>query len=118
MTVPIELRKQLLEKAAPIIDEYINAGLSDTGFKGISGEARSELWDTIKQIILGASDPTPLSKLTDGDISQRVDAVLSEVACGDITPAEGKKLIGLLQAGFDVAELPKLIERLNEIEKA
>jgi len=117
MKTPIEIRKQFLEKAAPIIDEYINAGLSDVEFKGASGEARAEVWDTIKQIILNASDPTPLAKLTDGDITQRVDAVLAEVANGEITPDEGKKLIGLLQAGFDVTELPALIEKLSDMDK-
>lgn len=118
MTTPIKLRQKFLSEIAEfILEEYSRSARGVDEFSSSSSVAREEIWDIAKQLILEASDPTPLAKLTDGDITQRVDAVLEEVATGDLTPAEGKKLIGLLQAGFDITELPALIERLNELDK-
>ena len=117
MSTPNKLRHKFLSEAAEfILDEYIGSAKGDSKFKSNSSTAREELWELVKSAIQQADDPTPLAKLTDGDITQRVDAVLEEVASGAITPDEGKKLIGLLQAGFDITELPALIERLSELE--
>lgn len=119
MSTPTKLRHKFLSEAAEfILDEYIQSAKGIKNFDSTSSTAREELWSVAKSIIESSDDPTPLAKLTDGDITQRVDAVLEEVANGNITPAEGKKLIGLLQAGFDITELPKLIEKLSELEKA
>ena len=119
MNDPTKLRKKFLSEYADDLLELYGAASTGKGtfFKCIDS-AREEMWDLLKHIIKTADDPTPLAKLTDGDITQRVDAVLSEVASGELTPDEGKRLIGLLQAGFDITELPKLIEKLNEMEKA
>ena len=46
-----------------------------------------------------------------------VDNILEQVASSELTPTEGKKLISLLQAGFDITELPKLIEALEKAEQ-
>lgn len=117
MSSPKKLRAKFLSEAAEfILDEYIQSAKGTKSFSSNSSTAREELWELVKSVIGNADDPTPLAKLTDGDITQRVDAVLAEVANGSLTPTEGKKLIGLLQAGFDITELPALIERLSELE--
>ena len=119
-----KVRGDFIEGASLVLQHRLSQATGGESGKSPLDPARCEtdvheqiigdLMDLIKQ----ADDPTPLAKLTDGDITQRVDAVLTEVASGDLTPDEGKRLIGLLQAGFDITELPALIERLNEIEKA
>ena len=118
MSNSIKLRQKFLSEAAEyILDEYIKSAKGVSKFQSSNATAREELWELVKSAIQQADDPTPLAKLTDGDITQRVDAVLSEVASGELTPDEGKKLIGLLQAGFDITELPKLIEKLSDMDK-
>jgi len=112
-----KLRSKLITDAVQVIEDIIGEASGKRQSALVDKEYQKMVWDALVPIIQQADNPTPLAKLTDGDITQRVDAVLSEVACGAITPDEGKKLIGLLQAGFDITELPKLIERLSDLEK-
>jgi len=119
MSTATRIRKDFLQDSAEVLDEIRRRMLGKKSkFPSADGDFLLKYWDAIIPILQQADDPTPLAKLTDGDITQRVDAVLEEVASGDITPNEGKKLIGLLQAGFDITELPKLIEKLNDLETA
>ena len=113
-----KLRAKLLNDAAKVIEDVIGEASGKRQSAMVDKDYQKMVWEALVPIIQSSDDPTPLAKLTDGDITQRVDAVLGEVASGAITPDEGKKLIGLLQAGFDITELPALIERLNEIETA
>jgi len=112
------LRAKLMKDAAKVIEDVIGEASGKRQSAMVDKSYQKMVWDALVPIIQGSGDPTPLAKLTDGDITQRVDAVLSEVASGAIIPDEGKKLIGLLQAGFDITELPKLIEKLNDLESA
>ena len=114
MNTALSLRQVLMKDAHEIAQLYVDAAQGKATFMRTLPEARKEVWSLIKDIIAGSSDPLPLAKLTDGDISERVDAVLGQVAEGVITPEDGKRLIGLLQAGFEITELPKLLERFEE----
>jgi hypothetical protein len=114
----IQLRQKLLESADEILEMYSGAALGKRTFDFGVDEARREVWDTLKAVILSADDPSPMAALTDGSISNRIDAVLADVAAGKLTPAEGKRVMSLLQAGFEMTELAELVTRLEAVEKA
>ncbi|MFC1665398.1 hypothetical protein ACFL17_07190 [Pseudomonadota bacterium] len=112
-----ELRKQFLEDSGPALEEIRCRMLGmKSKYPAADGDFLIEYWKAIVPILHKAEDPTPMTKLTDGDISQRVDNILEEVAQGNITTDEGKRLMALLQAGFDITELPKLISALEMAE--
>lgn len=116
MTTAVALRQILLKNSAEVAQLYVDAAVGKQTFMNTLPEARTEVWEVIKELVLKADDPLPLAKLTDGDINEKVDIVLNEVAEGKITPNDGKKLMALLQAGFDITELPKLLAKLEEAE--
>jgi hypothetical protein len=64
-----------------------------------------------------ASDPVSGLDMKDKSISERIDEVLTKVADGSITPSEGKRVISLLSAGFEMTELAELVARLEAVEK-
>ena len=116
MSEPVNLRKDFIKRATPVVNAYVDVALGKGALKTSDKSVSDKVWEAMNTIIQQADDPVPLAKLTDGDITARVDAVLSQVASGEITPDEGKKLIGLLQAGFDITELPKLIAAIEAAE--
>ena len=115
MSTPEELRKILLSKAEPFIDDYIKAALGTADLKG-SGIARAAIWDLLADIIKQAGDKTPLN-INGEDAAAQIDNLLNKVAAGEISPEQGKKYMSLIQAGFEITELPKLIEALNTAEE-
>lgn len=116
MSDAIKLRKKWLKNADKIMDEYKARTLGKPKHAQIDAKLMLNYIDSIMPIIQQADDPVPIAKLTDGDISKRVDRVLKKVARGDITPKQGKEYIALLQAGFDMTELPKLLASFEELQ--
>ena len=115
----IELRRKFLEEAGEfVLDEYIAVLKGEAGFRATDRAITREVWDTLKATILTADDPSPMAALTDGSISNRIDSVLADVAAGKLTPAEGKRVMSLLQAGFEMTELAELVARLEAVEQA
>lgn len=108
------LRKRWLENAEEIMDEYLD--YLRTGTRGKRDiPLLKEYIDSIIPIIQKADDPVPRVDLTRGDMQRRVNRILRKVSRGQLTPTEGRKLIELLQAGFEITELPRLIEKLEEM---
>jgi hypothetical protein len=115
---PKDLRQFLLTHGQPILAQYINAATGAKMFDPKQDEkARDKIFDILKELILNAPDllsPQVGLNLTDGDISARVDNVLSAVANGDIAPSEAKQLMELLNAGFELTEIKDLTDKLKE----
>jgi len=86
------LRRKLLKDAAKVIKDVVGEASGKRQSEMEDKDYQKMVWDALVPIIQDADDPTPLAKLTDGDITQRVDSVLEEVAKGDLTPAERQKV--------------------------
>ena len=111
---PADLRKQFLELAAPLMEQYIEAAIGDKPLQGVSSVAAGEVWDTLKHIILTADDPTPLGRSRGKSPEKKVEQVLAQVASGKLTPSEGKAHMQLIQMGVDTTELPRMLELLEK----
>ena len=104
------LRQKILSIGGTLIDQYVVAATGANVIECASSEARVALWETLEQILLTSEDAVDIPNLSTGEISDRVDCVLEQVATGKLTIAQGKRLIEMLQAGFEITELPKLVE--------
>ena len=110
---------QLIEAIPPIADLFIDVALGTKRFLNTGQEkAAHKIWETIAPILKEAADTADIPNLSAGSISDRVDVVMAAVASGQIDVNQGKKLIDMLQAGFDITELPKLIEKLEAAEES
>jgi hypothetical protein len=111
----MNLRAHLVETVGKyMIDEYIAAVKGEKEFDSISSDARVALWDIVSQIILQTDATVKIPGLAEGSISDQVDMVLTAVADSQIEIGQGKKLIEMLQAGFEITELKELVGRLAE----
>jgi len=113
---PSELRQKFLAGAKEFLSQYM-ALAQGTGVMACPDKTvRDNVWKTISEIILKADDPLSLKGLGEGEITEQVDTVLLGVANGELTIQQGKRLIELLQAGFEIKELPHLMERFAELD--
>jgi len=115
---PRALRKEFLQQSMPLLKEYMEVvtGQKDA-FTSSDPVTRGAVWKLLEQVILTADDPSPMTSIKDPTIAGRVDAILSQVAAGELTPLEAKKHMALVQAGFEIKELPKLLAAIDEIEE-
>lgn len=114
-----EIRKQFLQEVPAIVERVCKAYSENTPIASLTKQEEAllkHLWPTIHSLITAVEDAAEVANLSSGTISERVDSVLEQVASGTLTIQQGKRLIEMLQAGFDITELPKLIEKLAEIE--
>ena len=111
---PEYLRQAFLDKAEPFIDDYIASALGEKEIKG-SGVARTAVWELLSDIIKQAGDKSK-TDIKSGDISGQVKEVFEKVASGDLSAKQGKEYIALLQAGFEITELPKLLASFEELQ--
>jgi hypothetical protein len=72
-----------------------------------------QVWPTVHALVMSVDDPLPIQKISSGEISGRVDAVLQQVAEGHIDTSTAKKYIELLQAGFELTTLPDMLAKLE-----
>ena len=92
---------------------YGEAATGKSTFYGTVDKARDEVWSVVRELITSADDAVNVPNLGDGSISDRVDIVMSSVANGSLTIQQGKRLIEMLQAGFEITELKDLIAKLS-----
>lgn len=112
---PANLRAHFLKRAAPLIDEYIEGAF---GRKAVNGDkiARFEVWSMLKEIIMTAKNPAPLMDIKGKSIDEQVNQILTFVSEGKITLDEGKEYLSLVQQGFELTELPKLMSQMEKLE--
>ena len=118
MKDPSEMRKEFLSNTKDFMEKYLDSATGKAPFACPDKAIRDNVWNLIAKLILQSDDPIKLKGLGEGTITEQVDLVMKSVADGNLTIQQGKRLIEMLQAGFDITELPKLIEKLNEIETA
>jgi len=92
----------------------VASGKKDS-FKSTNTWAVKEVWKTLSEIIQQADDPIAVT-FTDKEVSSKVNAILDQVACGELTPAEGKRIMALVSMGFEVTELPELMAKFEQLE--
>ena len=72
-----------------------------------------QVWPTIHEIVTKADDSVNVA-FKDKDTAEKVDEVLQQVADGELTADEGKKLISLISMGIEAQEIPKLVKALED----
>lgn len=117
MSDPVKMKQHFLRGAAPILDTMIRMANGDEKIKG-DGFAFREVWEVLKAIINAASEPAPMIDLRGKDISSQIDEILSAVTKGDITFIEAKEYMSLVSSGFNLQELPKLMQKLEMLENS
>jgi hypothetical protein len=105
---PSELRDEFIQKAYPIIDEYINAALGTSEFKATSTDARTQVWDTIKTVILGA---TTLQKIN----AESTNNIIQMLANGDISIDQAMKLMSILEKQSNIDDLKEMKDKLDTL---
>ena len=65
---------------------------------------------------ISTEDFKSVFSINGNDIAARAENILTKVSDGIITAKQGKEYITLIQAGFDMSELPKLLEALEQVE--
>ena len=83
-----KLFDDFLEKAEPLLQEYVDAALGVKDLSSLNTGCRSELWDTLKKVILSAHEYAPSGIETEEDV---FNAVLK----GEITIHHGSVLMDL-----------------------
>lgn len=113
---PTNLRKHFLFKAAPLIDNYINVALGKEVPISTNAQVQHEVWSVLKEIILTAKNPAPLMNIKGDTIEEQVSKILSMVSTGKCTLEEGQNYLALVQQGYELTELPKLMSQLESLE--
>ncbi|OOZ38180.1 hypothetical protein [Solemya elarraichensis gill symbiont] len=108
MNTPNKLRQEFLEKASPLIDEYINASLGKSELRSTNSGAREEVWDALKQIILKASDVVKLHAESTKD-------VLSLLGDGKLSLNDAERLMKIMGTHQEATELTELLEKVDEL---
>lgn len=96
-----ELKQYFLDNAEPLVKQYIDAALGNGELKSTNADARTEVWDVLKTLMLQASD-----KL-DVEITSAQD-VLNAVSKGRCTFKEGEQLLDLYKKMSDIDNAGKL----------
>jgi len=84
--ISTQLKQQFLEKASPLIDEYIGAALGTRELSSTSAVCRDEVWKLLKTIILDSSSSVSIEART-------MEEILVAVSSGQCTLEEGAKLL-------------------------
>jgi hypothetical protein len=86
---PTELREKLLRRAAPLLDQYIDAALGYDTIESIDPHFREQVWGMIKKFIESADNKLYLPEELRGDPTN----ILKAVETGYITIEEGERLL-------------------------
>lgn len=95
------LKQSFLDHAAPLVQQYIDAALGNAEFTSTNMDAREEVWDVLKKMMLQSSDKLEI------DI-QSAEDVLDAVSSGKCTFEEGEKLLKLFKQVKDIEMTGKL----------
>ena len=114
---PTNLRRHFIYKAAPLIDNYINVALGKEVPISTNAKVQHEVWSVLKEIILTAKNPAPLMDIKGHTIEDQVSKILTMVSTGKCTLEEGKDYLALVQQGFELTELPKLMSQMESLEE-
>ncbi len=114
-----KIRTSFLMNVPKIIDRVSKAYTENTAASQLTKQEQEilkHIWPTVSALILQADDLTKVEGLSSGTITEKVDKVLEHVANGKLTIQQGKRLIEMLQAGFNITELPELMQKMAELD--
>lgn len=86
---PAQLREHLLRRAAPLLDQYIDAAMGKDTIESIDPHFREQVWGMIKKFIESADNKIYLPD----DYRGSPDKILTAVETGHITLEEGERLL-------------------------
>ena len=92
---PEEIREEFLEKALPLMNQYINAALGTDELQSYSSEARTEVWELLKELILRPNEKVTI------EINEPKD-ILAAVANGKCSIEVGTKLMEMYKKISDI----------------
>ena len=106
-----DLRKKLIDELGEfLIKEYSQVIRGKkSGFSSKSPSAREEVFEIFKQMILMESDIKRIKART-------TESVLKLLQRGKIDLDEAERLMKIMHVKFEIEEIPKLMEKLSDIE--
>ena len=113
---PSNLRAHFLERAAPLIDEYIEGAFDRKRVDGGNQIAKNEVWTMLKEIIMAAKNIGPAMDLRGKEMKDQVDIIMTLVQERKLSPTEGSEYIALIQQGYEATELPQIMEQMKQLE--
>ena len=106
-----ELRKQFLEGVEPFMKELLQVLSGELKeFSCKNNFAVSEAWNLLKDLIKQADDISKLKAESTSDITKLL-------ADGDISAAEAKDLMSILQTDFEMNEMKELAAKLEMMDR-
>lgn len=90
-----ELKQDFLNKAGPLVQQYIDAALGNGELQSTNAGAREAVWELMSKLMLQSSDKLEL------DI-QTADDVIKAVTDGKCTMEEGKALLSLYKTAKEI----------------
>ena len=105
---PAELRAYFVNKAKPMIDEYIGAALGKSELKSTNSDARKETWGLLRDIINSAGNLTKID-------AENTKDVIKMLKDGAITIQDAKDLMQMLSTQSDIEDIKVLLEKVNQL---
>ena len=112
---PANLKAHFLHRAAPLIDDYIDAALGESILKSTNDHARFEVWSLLIEIMKQADNKAPILNVKGKSIDDQISLILEDVFAGKSTVQEGRDMISMVQQGFDALAMPKLMEKMEQL---
>ena len=103
-----ELRQEFLQKARPLLDQYINAAVHGKKLKSVDGDCREAVWDTLQRAILAENDVHKVRVRQQGDVLKLIEK-------GKVSIQDGLQLMQVLRAGSEMEELQRISEQLETL---
>lgn len=94
-----QLKEHFLEKAAPLLDQYIGATFGEAALTSVDSTCREEVWGMLKDFLSKADEKIIL----EGKYREGPEGVLLAVMEGHITIEEGERLIDMHKKIKDIA---------------
>jgi len=90
-----EIKQNFLERAAPLVDEYIDAALGLGELSSNNADARTEVWQLLSHLMKQSSEKIDIH-------IENAEDVIKAVTDGKCTMAEGKELLSLYKQVKDI----------------
>lgn len=103
-----ELKQHYLNKGKKIIKRqewYIKHGED-------SDPAQRQMFDALSKMMIQSDDPVNFI-FTGNTIEEKSDSIMLAMSNGEITPAQGEKIMGILRSSYEIGQMSELLEKLQ-----
>ena len=90
-----EIKQKFIERAAPLVDEYVDAALGLGELSSNNADARTEVWEFLAFLMKQSSEKIDIS-------IENAEDVIKAVTDGKCTMAEGKQLLDLYKTAREI----------------